>query len=149
MGEKIADEVMGEEPYAGRQAACRGRENCDRRGGMVTSSFTIPKQLNFGVEAAKQALIKGRGDVAGPFQQTGGLRAAEFLEGTVGKLGETARAAPVPFLTFEAISGAGQTGGAYVAESGAPGQAASSFNLRSFRRYICTRSSGPSYKKEN
>ena len=125
MGEKIADEVMGEEPpmLPGQQAAYEAGKTATGAAGWLLLPFAIPKQLNFGVEAAKQALIRGRGDVAGPFQRTGSLRAAEFLEGTVGKLGETARAAPVPFLTFEAISGAGQTGGAYVAESGAPGQA--------------------------
>ena len=125
MGEKIADEIMGEEPpmLPGQQAAYEAGKTATSAAGWLTLPFAIPKQLNFGVEAAKQALIKGRGDVAGPFETTGGLKAAEFLEGTVGKLGETAKAAPVPFLTIEALSGAGQTGGAYVAESGAPGQA--------------------------
>ena len=107
----------------GQQAAYEAGKTATSAAGWLTLPFAIPKQLNFGVEAAKQALIKGRGDVAGPFERTGGLRAAEFLEGTVGKLGETAKAAPLPFLAFETLSGAGQTGGAYVAESGAPGQA--------------------------
>jgi len=116
MGEKIADEIMGEEPpmLPGQTAAYEAGKTAMGAAAWLPLPFMVPQKLNFGVEAAKKVL----GD-----QRTRGLAAAEFLEGTVGKLGETARAAPVTTLGFETVAGLGSTGGAYVAESGAPGQA--------------------------
>lgn len=116
MGEQIADEIMGEEPpmLPGQTAAYEAGKTAMGAAAWLPLPFMVPQKLNFGVEAAKKVL----GD-----QRTRGLAAAEFLEGTVGKLGETARAAPATTLGFETVAGLGSTGGAYVAESGAPGQA--------------------------
>lgn len=116
MGEQIADEIMGEEPpmLPGQTAAYESGKTAMGAVAWLPLPFMVPKTLNFGVEAAKKVL----GD-----QRTRGLATAEFLEGTVGKLGETARAAPAATLGYETAAGLGATGGAYVAESGAPGQA--------------------------
>jgi len=125
MGEQIADEIVGEEPpmLPGQTAAYEAGKTAMGAAAWLALPFVVPKQLNFGVEAAKNALAKSMGDVSGPFKPTRGLRFSEFLEGTVGRMGETARAAPASTLGFEVAAGLGSTGGAYVAESGAPGQA--------------------------
>lgn len=124
MGEQITDEIMGEEPpmLPGQTAAYEAGKTAMGAAAWLPLPFMVPKQLNFGVEAAKNALSKSMGDVSGPFQPTRGLRFSQFLEKNVGRIGETARAAPIPTLAFETVAGAGATGGAYVAESGAPGQ---------------------------
>jgi hypothetical protein len=123
MGEQIADEIMGEEPpmLPGQTAAYEAGKTAMGAAAWLPLPFMVPKKLNFGVEAAKAALMKNMGDVQGPFQSTRGLKAAEFLENTVGSLGTTAAAAPKSTIAFETAAGAGATTGAAIAEENFPG----------------------------
>lgn len=79
----------------------------------LTMPFMVKPQLNFGVELAKKKL----GD-----KTTKSAKVAEFMESSVGQMGARARANPIGFGALELASGVGQTGGAYLAESGSPGQ---------------------------
>tara|TARA_R100001463_G_scaffold2919_2_gene12127 strand:+ start:6692 stop:10612 length:3921 start_codon:yes stop_codon:yes gene_type:complete len=125
MGKRITEKIMGEEPpmLPGQTASYEAGKTAMSAAGWLTLPFAVPKQLNFGVEAAQNALIKARGQNIGPFAPNKSLKTAQFLERTVGRLGDTATKAPIPFLAYETLSGLGQTGGAYMAESGAPGKA--------------------------
>lgn len=115
LGEEVADEVLSDEPVIlpiHREKYEAGRTATGVLG-FAAMPFMIKPQLNFGVELAKQKLAGKPSKVTG---------AVEFLEGTVGQMGQKARANPFSFGAFEAVAGAGQTGGAYLAESAFPGQ---------------------------
>ena len=123
MGEQIRDEIQGEEPplLPGQTAAYEAGKTAMGAVAWLPLPFIVPKQLNFGVEAAKAALAKRMGDVQGPFQSTRGLKTAQFLENTVGRMGAAANANRGSTLALEAIAGGGATLGAAIAEENFPG----------------------------
>ena len=115
VGENVADEVLNDEPVISplhREKYEAGRTLTGVLG-FATMPFMIKPQLNFGVELARRNLAGKPSKVT---------NAVEFLEGSAGKMGEKARANPLAFGAFEAVAGAGQTGGAYLAEASFPGQ---------------------------
>jgi hypothetical protein len=115
LGAEVADEVLSDEPVIlpiHREKYEAGRTATGVLG-FAAMPFMVKPQLNFGVELARQKLAGSPSKVTS---------AVEFLEGTVGQMGQKARANPFSFGAFEAVAGAGQTGGAYLAESAYPGQ---------------------------
>ena len=115
VGEQVADELLGDEVpmLPGQTAAYEAGKTAAGAAAWLPFPFLLPKQLNFGVEAAKAALGG---------KKTLSSRTAEFLEKSVGQMGTTARTSPLTFGAFETIAGAGATGGAFVAEENYPGQ---------------------------
>lgn len=115
IGEEVSKEVLGDpkvilpihkEYYeAGRTATGAAT--------FLTMPFMVKPQLNFGVELAKKKL----GD-----ETTKSAKLAEFLESSVGQMGARARANPLGFGALETAAGVGQTGGAFLAEAGSPGE---------------------------
>ena len=115
LGEEVADEVLSDEPVIlpSHRAFYESGRTAMGALGFFSMPFMIKRQLNFGVELARKKL-------AG--QPSKSTKVVEFLEKSVGRLGQTARANPLAFLGAEAVAAGGQTGGAYLAETAYPGQ---------------------------
>jgi len=115
MGEKITDEIMGEEPpiLPGQTTAYEMGKTAAGATAWLPLPFLVPSKINFGVEAAKIAL----GD-----KKTISSRIAGGIEKTIGGMGGAAKAAPGTALAFETLAGVGATGGAGAAEEMFPGQ---------------------------
>ena len=115
VGEQIADELLGDEVpmLPGQTAAYEAGKTAAGAAAWLPFPFLLPKQLNFGVEAAKAALGG---------KKTLGSRTAELLEKSVGQMGTLARTSPLSFGIAETVAGAGATGGAFIAEENYPGE---------------------------
>ena len=115
MGEKITDEIMGEEPpiLPGQTTAYEMGKTAAGATAWLPLPFLVPNKINFGVEAAKIAL----GD-----KKTISSRIAGGIEKTIGGMGGAAKAAPGTTLAFETLAGVGATGGAGAAEEMFPGE---------------------------
>jgi hypothetical protein len=121
LGEKIADETLGEERVLlpNQQAAYESGKTAAGALAWLSMPFIVKDKINFGVEAARNALFKQQGITGKP---TVGLKIAQGLESTVGSVGRIARQNPVAFGLAEGLAGLGQTGGAYIAEETFPGE---------------------------
>ena len=115
VGEQIADELLGEEVpmLPGQTAAYEAGKTAAGAAAWLPFPFLLPKQLNFGVEAAKAALGG---------KKTLSSRTAELLEKSVGQMGTLARTSPLSFGIAETVAGTGATAGAFVAEENYPGE---------------------------
>ena len=113
MGEKITDEIMGEEPpiLPGHTASYEMGKTAAGATAWLPLPFLVPNKINFGVESAKIAL----GD-----KKTISSRIAGGIEKTVGGMGGAAKAAPGTTLLYEGLSGTGATLGAGGAEQMMP-----------------------------
>ena len=118
VGEEVTEAIMGEESpiLPGTSAAYEAGRTSAGALAWLPMPFMVPKNLSFGVLQAQNFLKDG---VKKPVS----MRVAEVLEKTVGKTGNVARSAPLPFGTMEVIAGAGSTAGAYGSESAYEGQA--------------------------
>ena len=116
MGEKITDQIMGEEPpiLPGQTTAYEMGKTAAGATAWLPLPFLVPSKINFGVEAAKIAL----GD-----KKTISSRIAGGIEKTIGGMGGAAKAAPGTALAFETLAGVGATAGAGAAEEMFSGQA--------------------------
>ena len=116
LGEKVTEEIMGEEPpiLPGQTSAYEMGKTAAGATAWLPLPFLVPNKINFGVEAAKIALGG---------KKTISSRIAGGIEKTIGGMGGAAKAAPGTALAFETLSGVGATGGAGAAEEMFPGQA--------------------------
>ena len=121
LGEKIRDETLGEERVLlpNQQAAYEAGKTAAGAVTWLSMPFMVKDKINFGVEAARNALFKKQGIEGKP---TIALKVAQGLENTVGSMGRIARENPVAFALAEGLAGFGQTAGAYAAEEAYPGQ---------------------------
>jgi len=121
LGEEITEKALGEERILlpNQQAAYEAGKTAAGAVAWLPMPFMVPNKVNFGVQAARNALFKKQGIEGKP---TVGLKVAQGLENTVGSMGKIARENPVGFALAESLMGSGQTGGAYIAEDALPGQ---------------------------